>query len=107
MTGIYKITNKINNKMYIGQSKDIKKRWKQHLYEMNNKKSHSYNYELYRSMRKHGVENFSFDILEECNVEDLNRREMYWVNFYDTYFNGYNKTLGGEQSSRVDKKIIL
>ena len=58
MIGIYKITNKINNKIYIGQSIDIKERWKQHFYKAYNKKESGYNSAIHQAFRKYGYENF-------------------------------------------------
>ena len=46
-------------------------------------------------MRKYGIENFTFSVIEECSQEQLNEREIYWIEYYDTYKNGYNSTLGG------------
>ena len=58
MIGIYKITNKINHKSYIGQSTNIEKRWNNHLSSVNNTQDHCYNYPVYRAMRKYGVSKF-------------------------------------------------
>lgn len=91
--GIYKITNLINQKAYIGQSINILVRWRRHKTEMNNLDN---SYPLYRAMRKYGLNNFSFTILEECPKEELNERERYWIKTYDTYYNGYNLTSGGQ-----------
>ena len=107
MTGIYKITNLINGNSYVGQSVDIHKRWRQEKEDSNNVNSHSYNYPLMRAFRKYGIENFSFDIIEECNIDELNDREVYWVNFYDSFFHGYNQTLGGDSVSRQPKEKII
>lgn len=99
MKGIYKITNKLNNNCYIGKSIDIERRFKEHkthaFYQK--EKNREWNKVLYRAIRKYGIENFSFEILEE--VEDsskLDEREMFWINFYDSYNNGYNETPGGD-----------
>lgn len=92
MTGIYKITNKINNKSYIGQSIHIERRFYEHQHE-------SYwddNKILYQAFRKYGLENFTFEVIEECAPEDLNIKEQYWINFYHSYPDGYNMTSGGE-----------
>lgn len=88
MTGIYKITNVVNGKCYIGQSVDIVRRWRNHRgsYQTEDKA-------LYRAMRKYGLENFTFEVLEECDVAALNERELYWIREYDSYNNGYNATL--------------
>lgn len=89
MTGIYKITNQLNGKAYIGQSIHIEQRWEEHLYKSSS--CHLLKYALH----KYGVENFTFEILEECNQEQLNEREIYWIAHYDTFKNGYNLTMGG------------
>ena len=75
MIGIYKITNLINNKTYIGQSNCIERRFAQHKspYEQNR----NYEKSLYKAIKKYGINNFSFDIIEECPEEDLNNRELY------------------------------
>ena len=88
MTGIYKITNKINGKSYIGQSINIKKRWENHKCMNGNKE-----YPIYRAFRKYGVENFKFEVLEECEVEELAERELYYILYYESYGKGYNQTL--------------
>lgn len=100
--GIYKITNKINGHSYIGQSINIKNRWAAHksYYKTNapTKNNKYYNCNLYTAMRKYGIENFNFEILEECSKDLLDEREKYWINYYDTYENGYNMTKGGDGS---------
>lgn len=106
MIGIYKITNLINNKVYIGLSTNIKERWRAHRSRPFQKKSHQYNYYLYRAIRKYGLENFSFEVVEECQKEELGEKEIYWINYYhsnDEQF-GYNRTSGGEQA-RTNSKI--
>lgn len=95
--GIYKITNKINNKCYIGKSSNIEERWKYHIKNKNSLKE--YNKPLYKAFRKYGVENFSFEIIEEIdNYKKLNEREKYWIEFYNCYGGnkGYNATKGGD-----------
>ena len=97
MIGIYKITNKVNGKCYIGQSTHIEKRWTKHRNTATNPKYHEYNYPLYRAMRKYGLQNFSFEVLEECSVKDLNEKEKYYIFLYDSQLshNGYNQDEGG------------
>lgn len=93
--GIYKITNKINKKSYIGLSIDIEERWRAHINNSSNQNSKEYEKTLYRAFRKHGIENFLFEILEE-REDFLEEREKFWIEKYDSYKNGYNETLGGE-----------
>lgn len=94
--GIYKITNKINQKSYIGQSICISHRWARHKQDAFNKEEKVYEYPLYRAIRKYGLDNFDFSIIEECKESELNEKEQYWIQYYDTYNTGYNLTLGGD-----------
>ena len=71
MVGIYKITNKINQKIYIGQSVNISKRWTAHRNGAFNPNNGQYNTPLYKAIRKYGIENFTFEILEECAINEL------------------------------------
>lgn len=104
MIGIYKITNNINNKSYIGQSVNIQKRFNAHKSAAFNLNNRLYNSPLYRAIRKYGIENFCFEILEECNEEDLNNKEIFYINKYGTYGkNGYNQDNGGNQASHYTK----
>lgn len=74
LTGIYKITSP-TGKIYIGQSVNIKNRFKQYKYISNNK---IIGPKLYNSLKKHGFENHQFEIIEECIIEQLNEKEIYW-----------------------------
>jgi group I intron endonuclease len=108
MIGIYKITNNINQHGYIGQSKNIKKRWDAHKRTAFNKTDHSYNNPLYKAIRKYGIDNFTFEIIEECLISELNEKEKYWIKYYNTFFNGYNLTLGGDSSGiYINKEKII
>lgn len=69
MTGVYKITNLKNGDFYIGSSKDIGYRWKQHLY-LYQKSGRHYEYHLYKAFRAYGIENFEFSIIELCDEQD-------------------------------------
>ena len=90
MIGIYKITNKLNGKVYIGQSIDIDTRWRQHI----NAKD---NYAIHNAIKKYGEENFSFEVLLECPADMLNVWERDMIALYDCISpNGYNLTEGGE-----------
>ena len=88
MIGIYKITNMNTGKCYVGQSIDIEKRWKQHEYMLNKKKHHSI--KLQNSWNKHGEKSFKFEIVEECDVLELNNLERFYILKYFCKDNGYN-----------------
>lgn len=96
MQGIYKVTCKINNKIYVGQSVNIEIRLKGHTKNHLNENLVDYNTKFYRALRKHGIENFTFEIIEEVKTKSLmNDRETYWISRYDSFKNGYNSTSGG------------
>lgn len=100
ISGIYCITNQINGKQYVGLSKDCLKRWHDHYskaYTSNRKDD--LEKALYMAMRKYGRENFTFQILEECQEEKLKEREIYWIKKLDSYRKGYNETYGGDNYS--------
>lgn len=100
MIGIYKITNKCNGKCYIGQAIDIKSRWRKHRCAYHNPNSHAYNYPLYKAIRKYGLKNFSFEVLEECSKAELNEREMFYIAKYQANTRqGYNQNDGGNVNS--------
>lgn len=100
ITGIYIIKNKVNNKIYIGQSIDIEKRFKQHKKKAFSKKDKEYNKYLYRAFRKYGLDNFSFEILELCLPEELRDKENYYIRKFNSNNRkiGYNETSGYEFS---------
>lgn len=100
MVGIYKITNKINGHSYIGQSIDIKRRWRDH----KNKKINC-DTPLQRAFKKYGIDNFTFEVLEECSSESLNEKEQYYIMKYNTYYDGYNATTGGQGTPNGAVKI--
>ena len=99
--GIYKITNQLNNKSYIGLSANIEERFKKHRQCQEEDKI------LYIAIKKYGIENFDFSILELCPIEQLAEREKYWIDYYDTYNNGYNATRGGEGNCKIDYEQVL
>lgn len=94
MIGIYKITNKINGHSYIGLSSNIEQRFQYH--------KTKYNWErekdkaLYQAFKKYGIQNFKFEILEECPIEELSEKEIFYIQKFNSYNNGYNLTSGGE-----------
>lgn len=103
--GIYKITNKINNKSYIGESVRIKARWCEHKRKAFDKETYPDEYDkvLYKAFRKYGLDNFDFDILLECSKKDLHNNEILFIEKYDTYKNGYNESIGGD-ARYIDNK---
>ena len=91
---IYKITNTLNDKVYIGQTiKTVQKRFTQH--KNNSNKEYFSQIVLYKAFNKYGIENFVCEEIEEVPNDKLDEREKYWIEYYDSYFNGYNSTLGG------------
>jgi group I intron endonuclease len=103
MIGIYKITSP-SGKIYIGQSVNIETRFRKYKYL--NCKRQTY---LYNSFQKYGVENHKFEIIEECSLEQLNEREIYWGNYFNVLDkNGLNLKLGcarGKCSEEMKQKI--
>lgn len=89
--GIYKYENKINNNIYIGQSSNIERRYQQHLYDAIYRPKTAIDF----AIAKYNIENFTFEIIELCSLEELDEKEKYWITFYDSYNNGYNQTVGG------------
>ena len=91
---IYKITNNINGKMYIGKTeRSVNIRYKEHLRNIN---KYCDSIPLYKALKKYGKENFTIEQIEECSNDLLDQREIYWISTLDTYHNGYNCTIGGE-----------
>lgn len=105
MAYIYKITNTINGKSYIGKTYlPIEERFKQHIQDF--KKTRCKNRPLYSAISKYGVENFKIEVIEETNTPA--EREMYWIKFYNTYGKtGYNATRGGDGKQYLDINKII
>ena len=96
--GIYKFTNKINGKIYIGQSIHIEKRFQEHCQQA----KHSPKTIFHTALQKYGIENFLFEIIELCEDSQLDDKEQYYINKYNSLTpNGYNIQLGG-----VDNHIV-
>lgn len=103
MTGIYKITNKINGKVYVGQSKDIIDRWSKHEKALLKNEHHSAtlqaDFNLYG-----GIESFSFDIVELCDASALKEREKFYFEQFDSINNGYN---GNKKNQAPERNEII
>ena len=104
MTGIYKITNIITGKCYIGSASDFHERWIRHTNLLNKNKHHSI--KLQNSWNKYGEYNFIFEIIEECKLikEILIEKEQYYIDLYDSFNNGYNCL--PKAGSKIGYKII-
>lgn len=102
MRCIYVIRNLMNGKVYVGQTKDFAQRKASHLYCARKGLKRP----LYDSIRKHGEENFLFEILEKCEPEHVNDREQHWVSHFDSsnLEKGYNLTTGGNQHFDFSKE---
>lgn len=106
MPYIYKITNDINNKLYIGKTTEtIEERWRLHLSD--SQKERCKDRILYRAMNKYGIEHFHIELIEKVDANILNEREIYWINYYDSFKNGYNATKGGDGTSYLDYNLIF
>jgi len=95
-TGIYKITNIITNKSYIGSSINITSRWYHHKTALKFNKHHSK--KLQRSYNIHGKDNFKYEIIEECDKNNLLIKEQYYIDLFDGYKNGYNSVPKAENN---------
>ena len=91
--GIYKITNLITGEHYIGQSKNIDERWKAHCKCGLGIEASATN-TLYNSMQKDKVWNFTFEVLQECKPEELNEKEAFWIQSYQSNVYGLNTQKG-------------
>ncbi len=94
--GVYAIKNRTNNKMYIGQSVNVRKRKSYHLWLL--RTNNHFNPKLQSAFNKYGEENFEFVILEKCNKDELDDKEIKYINRYNTINDGYNICEGGEGS---------
>ena len=88
-TGIYKITNIKNNMCYIGQAKDIASRWNQHCKRGVGADTPTKN-KIYPAMLEYGIENFTFEIIEDCELEKLGEREKFWQEYFKAKEYGYS-----------------
>lgn len=105
MAYIYVITNNINQKQYIGKTNySIEKRFDEHKNDCSKRRCEKR--PLYSAMNKYGVENFSIEMLEECSVDIVAEREVYWIDKLNTYKDGYNATYGGDGKILYDYKEL-
>lgn len=96
---IYKITNKVNGKIYIGQTRfTVEHRFKQHIKNFNIEHRKQ---PLYAAFAKYGLENFTVETIESVDCSKLNEREIYWIAYYNSFKEGYNATLGGNGNKYI------
>ena len=101
---IYKITNTLNGKVYVGQTiQNIKERFYQHCALKYSKDA--LKMAIHKAILKYGKQNFSIEVIEEVESENLNEREIYWIKYFNSYKNGYNETLGGQGGNKPFKDI--
>ena len=102
MATIYKITNNKNGMIYIGQTNNIERRYKEHfIWDQSNKQY------IDQVIWELGKENFSFEIIEECELAKLDEREKYWIEYYNSFYEGYNKTKGGSGEYYGNPKVTV
>lgn len=106
MPYIYKITNNINGKIYIGKTNfTVEKRWKEHCNDF--KKETLQKRPLYSAMKKYGIENFSVEEVEYLDTPlEAEEREKYWIEYYGSFKYGYNATRGGDGKTYADYDLI-
>lgn len=95
--GIYKIENKKTHQVYIGQSKDVNYRWREHKWVAKRGDKKILHSRLYSAMYQH-IDDFEFSVVEQCSSDKLDEREIYWIAFYDSTvpYKGYNILKGGK-----------
>lgn len=99
-SGIYRVYTTFNNACYIGQAKDIYRRFNSHhIHDYKNENNSCYNTKFYSALRKYGLDAFEIEILELCPIEELDKKEIFYINKYDSFHHGYNSTLGGQNWS--------
>lgn len=103
--GIYYIKNLINDKYYVGQSVDIRKRWHREKNELSNDKD-AWNTHLQSAWKMYGEKNFEFCIIEKCDKDILNEREVFWIDKLAAFTNGYNMTSGGRLNMEVSEETL-
>lgn len=104
---IYKATSQTTGKIYIGQSSQtLSERIAQH---NSHAYGHQYNYHFHNAIRKYGKDDFKYEIIEDDikDIVTLNEREIYWIKYYNSYYNGYNSTFGGDGHKTRDDELII
>jgi group I intron endonuclease len=103
---IYKITNLVNGKIYVGQTtKSLKERFQRHCWGTTEKDSYHLNMAIKKAIKKYGKNNFTIELIEEVETDKLDEREVYWISYYDSYNKGYNCTIGGQNGATRHTKL--
>ena len=97
---VYKISNNVNDKVYIGVASDPANRWRKH---KSRAKQGSQLYAIHHAMRKHGIENFTFEIIDETSRDQIEELEKHYIREYNSFNNGYNLTEGGRISEITEE----
>ena len=106
MPYIYKITNSLNGKIYIGKTmKTVAERWQEHC-RVYNRRSEEHR-PLYAAMNKYGIDSFTIETIEECSDSTINEREQYWIEYFGSFKNGYNATIGGDGRAYIDYDLVV
>lgn len=104
MAYIYKIINDVNQKVYIGKTEfSLEKRFQEHCNDAF--KESQEKRPLYAAMRKYGINNFHIELIEETFMPE--EREKYWIQYYGSFKNGYNATLGGDGKKYIDYDLVI
>ena len=101
-SGIYKITNNINNKYYVGSAYNLYKRYKEHKNTLEKNKHH--NKQLTRFVKKYGLDRLKFELLEECNIDNLELREQYYIDNGKNIFNESMDVKSPNRGKKLSKK---
>lgn len=96
-TGIYKISSVLDKRCYIGQAVDIKERWRDHMKAGLGIDAPANKF--YEAMQEQGVENFTFELIEECLKDQLDEKEKFYIDLYQSYDYGFNSTKGNTKKS--------
>ena len=105
MSFIYKITTMLNNNIYIGRTnRTIEERWREHI--RSSKLANKNHIPLYKAFNKYGITNFCIEEIEEVPYNIVDEKEKYYIQYYNSYYDGYNATMGGDGSAWLDYKNI-
>lgn len=107
MAYVYCVTNKLSGKQYVGKTyRDINTRFKEHVGDSRSK-SRKKDRPLARAIKKYGEDAFIVSLLDEGTLEEMTKREVYWIAYLGTYENGYNATTGGDGKPYIDHDLVI